>query len=111
METITSESQIIDKQAVQAACNEMSKAAEDFISASKKVADGKGYAGADAMSVEGKTMEDNFDAVKDTLKNVYDNINAFINSVLSSTNNVYNRQCELLREYRAELAEAKKSQK
>ena len=67
---ITNANQLIDTQTIEAACNQMVSAADDFIKAADKVEYAKQDCGKNALSVDGKTMEESFDVLRDGLKNV-----------------------------------------
>lgn len=101
---ITDESQMIDLQGVQAACAKICEAARDFTTSAKKVDDAKSYCGKGALEVEGKTMEDSFDQVRDALGQVEKSIVDFANSIQSTANAIWSQQYNELQEYRAQAA-------
>jgi len=98
---ITDASQIIDIQAINAACNQIDEGAEDFKYASNKVNDAKAYMGGDAMRVDGETMEESFETIANGISNVKKNINDYTNSIRESAQAVYDAQQRELAEYKA----------
>ena len=107
---ITDESQMIDLQGVQAACTKICEAAHDFTTSAQKVDDAKGYCGKGALEVEGKTMEDSFDQVRDALGQVEKSIIDFANSIQSTANSIWSQQYNELQEYRAQVANSQNQQ-
>ncbi|MDO4995622.1 MAG: hypothetical protein Q4E69_00440 [Bacilli bacterium] len=89
---ITDRSQILDAQAVKAACNMIDSAAEDFATAAKKLEEAKNEIGGKAMKVDGQTMEDSYKIVKEGLENVKTNINAYTQQVINTANAISTAQ-------------------
>lgn len=89
---ITSRSQILDAQAIQAACKMIDSAAEDFASAAKKLEEAKSQIGGKAMRVDGQTMEESYRIVKEGLENVKTNINIYTTQLINSANAISTAQ-------------------
>ena len=96
---ITSSSQLIDVQSIQAACEQINTAAADFTTASKKVEAAKSYCGKGALEVEGRTMEESFDQVSGALSNVEQNVKNFTASIVQTAQSIYYAQSQELQEY------------
>lgn len=89
---ITDRSQILDAQAIQAACKMIDTAAEDFATAAKKLEEAKGEMGGKAMKIDGQTMEESYRIVKEGVENVKTNINAYTTQLINSANAISTAQ-------------------
>lgn len=106
---ITNANQLIDTQTIDAACNQMIATAEAFINAADRVDYAKQDCGSNALSVDGKTMEESFDIVREGLKNVKKNIEEYAESLRQTANSILSAQVQELNNYNAQQAAAQQA--
>lgn len=89
--------QILDRAAVVSACEMINAAAADFEAAAKKLEEAKWEIDGEALKIEGKTMEGNYDTVRDGLRNVKTNIEEYTAQIVNEANAISAQQLEYLR--------------
>lgn len=103
---ITSSSQIIDIEGIQAGVNKIKTTAEDFTTCGNTVNKAADTCDAKALEIEGKTMQPTIEELATNIKDLKASVDELADSILSAANTVYNTQCEELREYERKLKEA-----
>ena len=104
---ITSESQILNKDAVTKACKIIREAADLYGQAASDVDNARQLCSGNNLSVDGKDMSESFDDVKNALSNrskgtgVKENIEEFCNSVIEAATTIEENQRD---EYKAYIA-------
>ena len=101
---ITSESQLIDIGAINAGCDAIDAAAEDYVTCGNRV----NYAGeicnVDALSVDKVSLEASIEELGETIKSLRDYIESFTSEIRRLASSIYQAQSEELSAYRAEQA-------
>lgn len=86
------DAQVLDAKAIQAACDMINTAAEDFATAAKKLEEAKCEMGDKAMRIDGQTMEESYRIVKEGIENVKTNINTYTTQLVNSANAISDAQ-------------------
>lgn len=92
----------IDIDTIQKACEEINTAAEDFKNAAAKIDEAKANASGDNLSVDGKTMEESFEIVRQGHDKIYDQIVEFTNDVMNNANKIYTAQTKEIENYQSQ---------
>lgn len=103
---ITSASQIIDIDGIQAGINKIKTASEDFTACGNIVENAATTCNEKALEIEGKTMQPTIEELATSIKSLKDSVDELVDGILSTANSIYNAQCEELREYERKLKEA-----
>ena len=96
---ITSESQILNTDAVKAACNQIREGAEYYTSASTKISEAAMHCGSNALAVDGKSMQEEYIRLTTQFNDLKKNIDAFCTSVESAAESIASSQREQLQNY------------
>jgi len=96
---ITSESQILNKDAVRAACNQIREGAEYFTSASTKISEAAMHCGSNALAVDGKSMQEEYISLTTQFNDLRKNIDDFCTSVETAAEQIAASQRQQLQEY------------
>ena len=101
---ITSEAELIDIGAINAGCDTIDAAAEDYISCGNQV----NYAGeicnSNALSIDNVSLEASIEELGETIKSLRDYIESFTSEIRRLASSIYQAQSEELAAYRAEQA-------
>lgn len=100
---ITSESQLIDIAAIRTAVEKIKSTAIDFTDCATVVSDASAECDAEALEVEGTTMQPTIDDLADQIKSIKGSVEELADSILSVANEVYNAQNAELQEYKERL--------
>ena len=96
---ITSESQILNTDAVKAACSQIREGAEYFNTASMKINEAAIHCGSNALAVDGKSMQEEYIRLTTQFNDLRKNINDFCTSVESAAESIASSQRQQLQEY------------
>lgn len=104
---ITKESQLIDMAAINAGCDVIDTAAEDFVKSGKIVGQAADTCGKDAMSVDGKTMQPSLEELSEQIIDLKNSVTGFTAQIRSVTSRIYSQQSQELQNYQEEMRKKK----
>ena len=100
---ITSESQLIDLATRESAVEKIKSTAADFTNCASVVRDASSECNAEALSVEGATMQPTIDDLAEQIDSIKGSVEALAENILSVATEVYNAQSQELQAYQEKL--------
>lgn len=103
MEYITSESQLIDLQAISVGCSKITSAGESFEKCAREVESASDACSIEVLSVDNKTLQPIMLELADQIRSLKSELEGLSKSIQSVAQDIYNQQYAQLQEYRKSL--------